>query len=155
MNILCQAGIFPIGLLHYLFLLSNLCDILINKWTFSLSWNCDKPNSCNLVVCGSSNIHLCLHSAIAIPWCCLLSSNWISCRSHYSGSRLTRLCLDPFQRFVFLVHTGFHLEPKWWWVLLQAEKKKRKKKDDWYHQWFRSTFLWWPFERWRGNFVVI
>jgi hypothetical protein len=76
---------------------------IINYWT-DLIW-----------LCCSSNIYLCVHIAIAIPWCCFLSSHRLCGRGHHSPYWLTLLCMDPFKWFLgwFLLR-GFHLERLGW-----------------------------------------
>ena len=105
-------------------------------------------------LCGSPNIDLCVHAAVAIPWCCLLSSNRLSCRGHHSHHGLTHLCVDPFKWFLRCFLHGFHLErrglnftscsvaPSTKDELYQASEDFDGKRN----QWFSSILSWWSQE---------
>ena len=74
-------------------------------------------------LCGSSNINVCVHHAIAIPWCCLLSSNRFYGRGHHSHFGLIHLCMDPFKWFLSCFLLSFHLE----WVHMPLKTVKHQK----------------------------
>ena len=43
---------------------------------------------------GSADICFCVHVATTLPWCCIISSYRLCCRSHNSRYGLAHLCLE-------------------------------------------------------------
>ena len=89
--------------------------VIFPQYKYMLMRNYETYPTNAIWLCGSPNIHLCVHHAIAIPWCCLLSSNRLYGRGHYPHFGLTHLCLDPFKWFLGCFLLNFlHLERLEW-----------------------------------------